>query len=262
MKSFELAANALIVASSAAYLAGWASLAVKRRRTGQVLSTAAWLVTAALVTLNGVIMRGPPVGNMYQVMMVLSLCFMPLFLILARRSGLAWAAPYFTALAILPLVGGFFMEKDAHWRQMPALQSHWFVPHVLAYMIAYALATVAAVFLAVKWIGALRKKDNGKYDGASHETLRLAFPFMTFGMLSGALWAEQAWGQYWSWDSKETWSLIMWLCYLIYLHARKQPVWRKYADIAQALGYLSLLATFLLVNLLPRLSSILHGYAQ
>jgi ABC-type transport system involved in cytochrome c biogenesis permease subunit len=261
MKQFELTAGILIVCSVLLYLAGWAALVLRKPRTGWLLTASAWGVSVMLVAVNGLAVQGPPLGNMYQVIIVLSLCFLPLFLVLVKRTGLVWAAPYFTMMAALPLIGGFFMKKDALWRRMPALQSHWFIPHVLAYMTAYALATAAFVFLAVKWIKRRRGTDDGRHDAAAYETLRLAFPFMTFGMLSGALWAEQAWGQYWSWDPKETWSLIMWMFYAVYLHARKQPELRKYADVAHLLGYLALLITFLLVNLLPRLASLLHGYA-
>lgn len=261
MTSFEVTATILIACSALLYLAGWAALILHRARTGRLLTILAWCGTVTLVAVNGFAVHGPPLGNMYQVLMVLSLCFVPLFLGPIRRAGLGWAEPYFAAMAALPLLGGLFMEKDALWRRMPALQSHWFIPHVLAYMIAYALATVAVVFLAVKWIRRLRGKEERRHDKAAHETLRLAFPFMTFGMLSGALWAEQAWGQYWSWDAKETWSLIMWMLYAMYLHARTQKALRTYADIAHLLGYVALLTTFLLVNLLPRLASLLHGYA-
>lgn len=257
---FERTAEFLIAVAVLFYLAGWGAMLAHRPRTGRVLSALGWFGTLVLVALNGVAVEGPPLGNMYQVMIVLSLCFVPLFLWLAGREQMGWAAPYFTIVAVLPLIGGFFMEKDALWRRMPALQSHWFVPHVLAYMIAYSLATVAVVFLAVKWSRRRRGAEDDRYDAACCETVRLAFPFMTFGMLSGALWAEQAWGQYWSWDPKETWSLIMWMFYAICLHARKQPELRKYADLAHLLGYLALLITFLLVNLLPRLSSLLHSY--
>ena len=84
---------------------------------------------------------------------------------------------------------------------------------------------------------------------------------MTFGMLSGALWAEEAWGVYWSWDPKETWSLITWGCYLIYFHCRTRRYLHKYEETAELLAFLALLTTFTLVNLLPKLSSALHSYA-
>jgi ABC-type transport system involved in cytochrome c biogenesis permease subunit len=91
---------------------------------------------------------------------------------------------------------------------------------------------------------------------------RLAFPFMTFGLLSGALWAEEAWGRYWSWDSKETWALILWLCYAQYLHWRRVDSLHRFALGFQAAGFAALIVTFLFVSLIPKLGSALHTYAQ
>ena len=83
---------------------------------------------------------------------------------------------------------------------------------------------------------------------------------MTFGLLSGALWAEEAWGRYWSWDPKETWSLITWTLYLIYFHCRRSPGLRQWSPAAHVLAFLALLTTFFLVNLLPKMGSVLHSY--
>lgn len=90
--------------------------------------------------------------------------------------------------------------------------------------------------------------------------LLLAFPFMTFGMLSGALWAEEAWGVYWSWDRKEVWSLITWTLYVVYFHSRLSPRTRRWAPTLQSVAFVALVITFLAVNLLPKLSSALHSY--
>jgi len=248
----------LLSVAAAGYLLAGVLFLLQRSRLATGLAGAAWLVNIAVLVLNGLIVRDFPLGNMYQVQVVLSLCFLPLFTLLAVRERLSWTGVYFAFASALPLIGAIFMDKQATWKRMPALQSGWFVPHVLAYMISYALCTVAFIMLIRLWV---RKSDRDEFRRAIYQILRTAFPFMTFGMLSGALWAEQAWGQYWSWDAKETWSLIMWMFYLIYLHARTSGEWRKQADIAHLLGYLALLITFFLVNLLPRLGSLLHGYA-
>lgn len=80
-------------------------------------------------------------------------------------------------------------------------------------------------------------------------------------MLSGAIWADQVWAACWSWDPKETWSLITWTLYLIYLHCRRSPAYRRYAGVAHALAFAALLITFVLVNLLPKMAGVLHRYA-
>jgi ABC-type transport system involved in cytochrome c biogenesis permease subunit len=247
----------LLIASAAGYLASGVLFAVKRSGTGKILMSGAWLVNLAVLVLNGLIVKDIPLGNMYQVQVVLSLCFLPLFFLLALRDRLGWTGIYFAFASALPVIGAVFMDKQGGWKRMPALQSHWFVPHVLAYMISYALCAVAFIMLLRLWCSDDRR---GELRRAIYQILRTAFPFMTFGMLSGALWAEEAWGQYWSWDAKEVWSLITWGLYLVYFHCRKSS-WSRHADWAHLLAFLALLATFFLVNLLPKLGSLLHGYA-
>ena len=262
----------LMIAAAGAYLLAFAALCLRLRRVGVGLSGLGWAVNVALLILNWVAGGQPPFGNMYHVMVFLSLCFLPLYLLLARREGLGWLHSWFVLAAVVPLTGALFMERDVLWRRVPALQSPWFVPHVVAYTISYALAAIAfaltAVEVAKREAARLRRSSPStegrrharEYAEASYKTIRLAFPFMTFGLLSGALWAEEAWGAYWSWDPKETWSLITWTLYVIYFHFRATPRLRRHAWAPHVLAFLALLTTFLLVNLLPRLASALHSY--
>ena len=99
---------------------------------------------------------------------------------------------------------------------VPALQSPWFVPHIIAYMIAYTLMGVAALMAIYHLVkrGEIDVEDTLVYIGIG---------FITIGMLFGALWAKEAWGHYWSWDPKETWAAITWFAYLGYIHYRRFP---------------------------------------
>jgi ABC-type transport system involved in cytochrome c biogenesis permease subunit len=133
----------------------------------------------------------------------------------------------------------------------------------MAYLIAYALATVGFVLALRVWQAQRTNSScSEKLTLGVDAVTRLAFPFMTFGLLSGALWAETAWGRYWSWDSKETWALIMWLCYALYFHCRRTIRLNRFAMWCQITGFAALIVTFLLVNLIPRLGSVLHAYTQ
>jgi ABC-type transport system involved in cytochrome c biogenesis permease subunit len=247
----------LLAVSAAGYLLAGGAFLCRRNRTAAGFMGFAWLINLSVFVLNGLLTGHLPFGNMYQVQVVLSLCFLPLFILLSVRDRLGRLLDYFAFSSALPLIGAIFMDKQAAWKRIPALQSGWFVPHVLAYMISYALCAVAfLLFLRCRF----SRKQNGELRHATVQILRTAFPFMTFGMLSGALWAEEAWGQYWSWDAKEVWSLITWGLYLLYFHLR-QSEWKRYADWAHLLAFLALLTTFFLVNLLPKLGSVLHSYA-
>ena len=247
----------LLAAAAGIYLVAAFLYMRKQRVPALLMMGAAWALNLSVLILNALMVRDIPRGNMYQVQVVLGLCFLPLFALLSVRDRLSWAGVYFAFASALPLIGAIFMDKQVAWKRMPALQSGWFVPHVLAYMVSYSLCAVAFILLIRMWI---RKVDCTEFRRAMYQILRLAFPFMTFGMLSGALWAEEAWGQYWSWDAKEVWSLITWGLYLIYFHCRKSS-WARAADWAHLLAFLALLSTFFLVNLLPKLGSLLHSYA-
>jgi ABC-type transport system involved in cytochrome c biogenesis permease subunit len=143
---------------------------------------------------------------------------------------------------------------------MPALQSGWFVPHVAVYMFSYALLGCATL-LAV-W--SIFRPDD-RTDDAIDRLLYGGIAFFTIGMLTGSLWAKEAWGAYWSWDAKESWAAATWSIYLVALHTNPQGVaksrkWLYYATII--LGFLALQMCWYGVNYLPSAASSVHTYNQ
>jgi ABC-type transport system involved in cytochrome c biogenesis permease subunit len=232
---------------------------LKRSRLSGSAFVAATLLAAGVVASDWVSSGQPPFSSMHHVMLVLAVSALPAYLVLVTGRGLSWLAPAFPLAGAIPLVLALVFRRDEAWHLAPALQSPWFVPHVIAYMVSYSLALVAFLLLIG---GRMRGGDDvlDHVDSGCYEIISVAFPLMSFGMLSGALWANQIWGDYWSWDSKETWSLITWFLYLIYFHCRKHGSIRKYADLAHVLAFLALVTTFLLVNLLPKLASKMHSY--
>lgn len=227
-----------------------------RRRLGHALFAGGWVAALALLGANAWLAEAPPFGNMRHV-----LCFFPLVLLpsawhLRRAAGLELTT-FFAGASAVSLLGALCMPLHAAWRQMPALQSPWFAPHVTSYVLAYGLMAVSAV-LACLSCAEGREEDRLH---AADAVARLAFPFMTFGLWSGALWADAAWGRYWAWDIKEVWSLLTWCLYLIYFHLARRGAdafWRRLLLLS---GFAAVLVTFLVVNFLPRLES-LHSYAR
>ena len=262
MPSLDLIALLLLAAAILGYAAAGILLIRDRPAAGGVVFILGWVFNLLTVLFNWLACGHPPFGSMYHVLVAVSLCFLPAFLYLRLTQNLAWLGASFAFTSLVPLLGPLFMERDMFWRRMPALQSAWFVPHVMAYLVSYALATVGFV-LALRALRARRDPPAAARLSAGVDAVtRLAFPFMTFGLLSGALWAETAWGRYWSWDSKETWALIMWLCYALYFHCRRDVRLRRLAMPCQIAGFAALIVTFLFVNLIPRLGSALHTYAR
>ena len=150
----------------------------------------------------------------------------------------------------------FFIGKWITKQRPPALQSPWFGPHVIVYIIAYALLAAATLIVIVKLFmktNELRVADTLVYIGWS---------FLTFGMLFGALWAKEAWGHYWSWDPKETWAAITWFAYLVYIHFRlAYPKQIKTAMVTLLVSFCLLQMCWWGINYLPSArNSSVHTY--
>lgn len=214
---------------------------------------AVWVVSLLLFVADWVLAQAPPFGNMRHVLAFFPLVMAPAAFYLRRYHGLELTS-WLAGASALALVGALCMPMQAAWRQMPALQSPWFAPHVIAYVVAYGLMTVAALLTLASFSCESRLR-------AADAVVRLAFPFMTFGLWSGALWADAAWGGYWAWDIKEVWSLLTWCLYLIYLHVARYPAFASWRRPLLLLGFAAVVITFLVVNLLPHIES-LHSYAR
>jgi cytochrome c-type biogenesis protein CcsB len=153
---------------------------------------------------------------------------------------------------------------------LPALRSHWSSIHVTSSLIGYAsfaLAFGATIgymlqerMLKSKRINCLQKHlpPLDVMDHLAYRMVAIGFPMLTLGIVTGALWAQSAWNSFWSWDPKETWSLITWLVYAAYLHVRVVAGWRgSLAKRLLIVGFICVLITFFGVNFL---SHGLHRY--
>ena len=144
---------------------------------------------------------------------------------------------------------------------MPALQSPWFIPHLIVYMAGYAMLAMAALMAVCQLF--FRKGGNTQKElDLTDNLVYVGLAFLTFGMLFGALWAKEAWGHYWAWDPKETWAAITWLCYLLYMHFRRinPKEWRKACWIL-LLAFVCLQICWWGINYLPSAQGLsIHTY--
>ena len=171
------------------------------------------------------------------------------------------------AVPVILLILGYaaLQSREVH-ALMPALQSGWLGLHVSTAIIAYGAFGVSFVISLIFLLRERRSDDSfwarsipasEKLDLISYRSVTLGLLFLTFTILTGAIWAEQAWGSYWSWDPKETWSLVTWLIYAVYLHLRIRRGWKgRTAAIFAAIGFLCVIFTYIGVNtLLPGIHS-------
>lgn len=145
---------------------------------------------------------------------------------------------------------------------MPALQSPWFIPHVVIYMISYAVLAAACLTVLV---GVYNTWKNKAIDKKSIEfSMNLVYPgfaLLSLGMIMGAIWAKIAWGDYWTWDAKETWALLTWLFYLICIHLHFSfPKKQKLLMFLLAFSFVVLIITWLGIRYFPSGMNSVHVY--
>ncbi|MCK5099534.1 MAG: c-type cytochrome biogenesis protein CcsB [Desulfobacteraceae bacterium] len=247
----------------------------------ELLAKAGMLILASGFALNtaGIIMRWiesyqigyghAPFSNMYESLVFFSwtICILYIFVEIKYRERIigVFATPLiFLSIAYASLSPG--IENTIN-PLIPALKSNWLIAHVITCFLGYAGFTVAFGFSIMYLV----KPDKGKtsnlfsqfpslnvMEELTYQMIVFGFLFLTIGIITGSVWANSAWGTYWSWDPKETWSLITWIIYAVLLHLRITWGWygNKIAWIS-ILGFLAVLFTYFGVNLLPGL----HSYA-
>lgn len=217
--------------------------------------------TAALVA-RGIASGHPPVTNLFEYLSFFAWGIVLGFLIIWRRKGVELLTVFAATVAFAMMVMASLFPAEIHRQLIPALQSYWLWIHVSLAVLAEAAFAVAFVSSLLCLIGDrrghTRLPDRNLLDAITYRFIAIGFPLFTVGALfAGAVWAQRAWGSAWSWDPKETSSLIVWLVYALYLHVRRT----RRASIATTSG-LSVLgfALTVLTILGSRFLGGLHSY--
>ena len=252
--------------------------ATRRFRTTSLaaiaLTSLGWAVHLAEVVTRGLAAGRVPWGNMYEFSSAVSLIAIGVFLVLAVRGvttdiGVFVMVP---AVCYLGLAGTVLYTRAAPLQ--PVLNSYWLKIHVVAAITAtgtFMVGGVVTLLLLVRrrlertapqpgtTTGMLQRLPaSATLDQLERRIITLAFPIWTFAVIAGAIWAESAWGRYWGWDPKETWSFITWVLYACYLHARATASWRRAAPQFALAGFTALVFNYYVVNLVV---NGLHSYA-
>lgn len=208
-----------------------------------------------------------PLSNQYEFATAFAWGIALCYLMFERKYKLLAMGTFVTP--ILFLIIGYAAMRDRTVRPlMPALDSKWLAVHVSLAILSYGAFAVAAGISAMYLYR--DKLDNDKFfaknladkdqlDLIAYRIIAFGYIFLSLVMITGAIWAESAWGRYWAWDPKETWSFITWIIYSIYLHLRRSRGWEgKRAAIFAIIGFICIIFTYIGVNtLLPSL----HSYA-
>lgn len=249
---YALVAVLLMAAGAVAALRG-------RRAAAISLSAAGSVVLLAFVVGLWVVLERPPLRTMGETRLWYSFFLSVAGVVVYALWRYRWILSFTTLLSTVFLCINLFKPEIHSKSLMPALQSVWFVPHVVVYMMAYALLGAVTLFAIYLW---LRRDEPQRREVAMCDNLvRVGWSFLTAGMIMGALWAKQAWGDYWSWDPKETWAAATWLAYLLYLHLRRAEP--KQLDVAFALlcfAFVLLQMCWWGINFLPSAQGGMHSY--
>jgi cytochrome c-type biogenesis protein CcsB len=209
-----------------------------------------------------------PLSNLYESLVFFSWTIVVFYLIIERKHKSRIIGAFTTPLAFLAMAYASMSPNISNQIQplLPALKSNWLIAHVIACFIGYASFAIA---FGISWMYLFKQRDTGGetrllahfpkhniLDELNHQLVMFGFLFLTTGIITGAVWANSAWGRYWGWDPKETWSLITWFIYATLLHARLMRGWHgKRIAYLSIIGFAAVLFTYFGVNYLPGLHS-------
>ena len=235
----------------------WAAGCFLPRRKAVILMGAGLLVYAAFIVLYWAGLGRPPLRTTGETRLWYSFFMMLSGLLTYLRWDYRWVPAFSLVVATVFICLNVFKPEIHDETLMPALQSWWFVPHVAVYIFSYSVLGCAFLFGCAELAGRRSFLD------AADTLVYIGLAFLSLGMLSGSLWAKQAWGTYWNWDPKETWAAITWCIYLIYIHLRLVRRNAKRRSLAALLiaGFIGLQMCWWGVNYLPSAQGSQHVYS-
>lgn len=226
----------------------------------------------ALVNLGAIAQRWiefgqPPFRSLFESMVLLGACLglLGLAFSLLYRSRPLTMGMLASAIGALAFALANFDPEPA--LLPPALRSPWFIPHVVLYFFGYAFLAFAALTAALYLLGARTsaagQADAHRFWSMADRAIAVGFALISAALVIGSVWAKSAWGDYWTWDPKESWALATWLVYAAYLHLRHLSAWRTprlaWFPIA---GFALMLFTYLGMGLLPTAGESAHVYLE
>ena len=209
-----------------------------------------------------------PLSNLYESLVFFAWTIIIIYLYIEFRYKTKIFGAFATPLAFLAMAYASLNPDISSRIQplLPALKSNWLIAHVFACFVGYAAFAIAmgiSIMYLIKQldtdgrVGLLERLPRLRIlDELTYQMVIFGFLFLTIGIITGAVWANSAWGRYWGWDPKETWSLITWLIYATLLHARMMRGWQgRRVAYFSIFGFLAMMFTYFGVNYLPGLHS-------
>ncbi|MBI4564692.1 MAG: cytochrome c biogenesis protein CcsA [Planctomycetes bacterium] len=257
---------AILVAHGMALLLWTAGAVLKKKglRVGAgVVFGVAFLLNTAVIAQRWIEAGRAPFKTLYETLLFYPWCVALVTLVLLALYRLGVLIPFASAACAGGLLYAASRPDVEIVNLPPALQSGWFVPHVVTYFVAYAALFASFALSLLALVRPAWKSEGGEagFEEYAHRAVMFGFAALTMGLVMGAIWGKEAWGDYWSWDPKENWALVSWLAYLIYLHLRLVKGWRgRPALVVCLLAFVAVVFTYLGMSSLPSASDSLHVY--
>ncbi len=229
----------------------------KNKRASMLLSGLGVLLMGVFIALLWSGLGRPPLRTMGETRLWYSFFLGAAGLWTYYRWAYSWFAVFSSLMAIVFIAINLAKPEIHSITLMPALQSPYFIPHVIAYILAYAMMGVAAITALIQL-----RKPRADLGGLLDNVGYIGFGFLMLGLLSGAAWAKEAWGHYWSWDPKETWALITAAAYLLNIHLRLANRFPRLTLTILPAAFILLMITWLGVSSLPSAQGSIHVYSS
>lgn len=234
---------------------GW-----KNSRKAIAVSFAGTAIFLGFIIALWISLERPPMRTQGETRLWYSLFISFIGILVYSRWRFRWILSFSTMMAVVFTCINIFKPEIHSKSLMPALQSVWFVPHVAVYMFAYAMMGAATLFAIYLWWQSSRRKIQADEMTACDTLVKIGWAFLTLGMVMGSLWAKEAWGDYWTWDPKETWAAATWLGYLLYMHLRPHMKDHDYTFALLIFNFILLQMCWWGINFLPAAQSSVHVY--
>lgn len=233
------------------------ALASSQRSRWAILFTLAGTISLGVFIVGlWMVLQRPPLRTMGETRLWYSFFMGVAALLTYIRWRYRWILSFSTLLATVFVIINLLKPEIHDQSLMPALQSIWFIPHVTVYMFSYSVLGCSFI-IAIS--GLIRHKE--EYLETADNLIYTGLAFLTIGMLLGSLWAKEAWGNYWSWDPKETWAVITWMGYLLYTHLHLfRRTKRRVLYFLIIASFLTLQMCWYGVNYLPSAQQSVHLY--
>ena len=275
--------NVTTIAYMASMVVFFAFLASKNKAigvTGSLLAYAGFAVQTAAIVLRwkesyALGYGHAPLSNLYESVVFFSWTIILIYMFIELKYKYRIVGAFVVPFALLGMAWAQLGIQSGIEPLVPALQSNWLLYHVITCFLGYAAFAVACGISIMYLVKAGSEERGGStpagglmgmfppirvLDDLNYRAIMIGFPLLTLGIITGAAWANYAWGTYWSWDPKETWSLIVWFVYAAFLHARFTRGWvGKRAAWLSIIGFAATIFCYLGVNLFL---SGLHSYGS